>query len=191
MTLTKNVNEVSVFETFNMSNPDDDRSDPTPSSTNNRTSTRNKMRVNYDESVVLYGDSKDAQLSVNEYKPSSTPTVNFRQRSKGIDTPKKRIANLQEFFDTWGETLSINPADAETISLRIINQISSFRWTCITETDVDRLQIPETINDESISEFRLRLFDNHHLSIKRSHFIKNDNHPWGLFAGAKSYKSGL
>ena len=173
-----------------MNNTDASQFDAQPLTRNTRSSNRSMVRINYDETATFYGNDEDAKLTVTEYKASSKPILKHRQKCKGNDNPKTRIKNLQAFFTVWGDTININVQDAATYSQRIMDSIESLRWTCITESDVDCLNIPAKLNDASVKEFRLRLFDNHHLSIKRSHFIKNVEHPWGLFSGSKSFKFG-
>ena len=173
-----------------MSNTDAPQLNEVPSTRTTRSSRRNMGGINYDETATFYGNGEDAILSVTKYRASSKPILKHRQKCKGNDYPKFRIKNLQEFFTAWGDTININVRDAAIYSQQIMKSIGSIRWTCITESDVDCLKLPDKLSDESITEFRLRLFDNHHLSIKRSKFINNTEHPWGLFAGTKSFKFG-
>ena len=190
MRLTKVVNIINNSTSSIMSNTNASQFDAVSFTRNTRSSSRSMVRINYDETATFYGNAEDANLTVTEYKASSKPILKHRQKCKGNDNPKLRIKNLQAFFTVWGDTININVQDAATYSQRIMDSIESLKWTCITESDVDCLKIPAKLSDASVTEFRLRLFDNHHLSIKRSHFIKNVKHPWGLFAGSKSFKFG-
>ena len=158
--------------------------------TQTRSSNRNVTHIDYNE-TSFFGNDKDRKLVSNKYTALSKPTVAFRQKSKGIATAKQPLANLQQFFDSWGATLSIDHTNAAEISKQIIDNCQSLKWTCVIETEVDQLKLPSQLNDDSISEFRLKLLGNHHLSIKRSCFIHNKKHPWGLFCGNQSLSKGM